>query len=210
MKKRIAVMLLITLSACQGNKEVKLPDATLTVVADVQNHSPVYIFFAKQEKDTLAEVNRNNTISNTNWIFNIDKRLPLRLVIPEIVKLQTKKETSIHKSEETENYFAYANTVKKTMAFLPFTKVNYIQSKPKQGIAISFAKDNTLWINDASVSQDQLMEYLTKMPKEKQYEYVFCFEKEMNFNQYFNDELFINSLKKKFPTTHFNKNEFVY
>jgi hypothetical protein len=52
--------------------------------------SPIYIFL-EQRKDTLAEVNRKNSIISTNWILNVDKRLPLRLVIPEIMKLQQKK-----------------------------------------------------------------------------------------------------------------------
>ncbi len=48
-------------------------------------------FDLKNEKDTLVEVNKKNSISSTNWVFNIDKRLPLKLVIPEVMKLQEKK-----------------------------------------------------------------------------------------------------------------------
>jgi hypothetical protein len=45
---------------------------------------PIYIFLEQKKKDTLAEVNRKNSIISTNWILNVDKRLPLRLVIPKL------------------------------------------------------------------------------------------------------------------------------
>jgi hypothetical protein len=68
--------------------------------------SPIYIFL-EQRKDTLAEVNRKNSIISTNWILNVDKRLPLRLVIPEIMKLQQKKreEKKAHKMKSRELLF---------------------------------------------------------------------------------------------------------
>jgi hypothetical protein len=75
--------------------------------------SPIYIFL-EQRKDTLAEVNRKNSIISTNWILNVDKRLPLRLVIPEIMKLQQKKREEAHKNENAENYYSYADTIGKT------------------------------------------------------------------------------------------------
>jgi hypothetical protein len=62
---------------------------------NVDDLSNLY-FFRTKGKDTLAEVNRKNSIISTNWILNVDKRLPLRLVIPEIMKLQQKKREEKH------------------------------------------------------------------------------------------------------------------
>ena len=74
-----------------GNKEyILLPKSNLTIVSDVKDHSPIYIFFRNKGKDTLAEVNRKNSVITTIWILNINRRLPLRLVIPEVMKLQKK------------------------------------------------------------------------------------------------------------------------
>ena len=110
-----------------GNKEaVLLPKSNVTVVSDVQDHSPIYIFFRTKDKDTLAEVNRKNSIITTNWILNIDKRLPLRIVIPEVMKLQEKKrKEKAHKNEKAKNYYSYADSIGKNMAFIPFTNVYY-------------------------------------------------------------------------------------
>ena len=88
MKKYLALIITVALFSCEGNKDILLPKADKTIVSDVQEHSPIYIFFKVEGKDTIADVNRKNSIVSTNWIFNIDKRLPLRLVIPELIKLQ--------------------------------------------------------------------------------------------------------------------------
>ena len=151
MKKYLGFIIALVLFSCEGNKEIELPKADITIVADVQEHSPIYIFFKVEGKDTIADVNRKNSIVSTNWIFNIDKRLPLRLVIPELIKLQAKKEGSVHKNEAAENFFSYANDVKKTMAFLPFTKVKYVIGKPKTGVIVYFAKNNKVLFENINV-----------------------------------------------------------
>jgi hypothetical protein len=74
------------------NKEyILFPKSVTTFIRNIDDHWAIYIFFRAKEKDTLAKVNRANSISTTNWIFIIDKLLPLRTVIPEVIKLQDKK-----------------------------------------------------------------------------------------------------------------------
>ncbi len=90
--KYFSLIALSFLFSCGNKEDVLLPKSDTTVVNDVQDHSPIYLFFREQNNDTLVEVNRNNSIITTNWIFNIDKRLPLKMVIPEVIKLQEKNE----------------------------------------------------------------------------------------------------------------------
>ena len=76
-----------------GNKEyILLPKSNLTIVSDVKDHSPIYIFFRSREKENLLEVKKKNSIILTNRILNIDRRLPLRLVIPEVMNYKKKNE----------------------------------------------------------------------------------------------------------------------
>jgi hypothetical protein len=56
------------------------------------DHSPIYIFF----REKPSTVNRKNNYFDSNWILNIDKRLPLRLVIPGII-IAAKREEKAHK-----------------------------------------------------------------------------------------------------------------
>lgn len=170
--------------SCSEKKEVKLAEASTTVVKEMEDYSSVYIFFETKGKDTIANVNRNNSISSTNWIFHIDKRLPLRLVFPEIIKLQTKKETSLHKSEDSKNFFSYSNIAKKELAFLPFTEVKYHLEKPKLGEIIYFDTNNVVWVNDEKMNSSDLEKYLQNLPENKSRKFTICFSKKLHFEDY--------------------------
>lgn len=198
MKYYLGLLLVFGMLSCEGNKEIQLPKANKTIVADVQEHSPIYIFFKVEGKDTIAEVNRKNSISSTNWIFNIDKRLPLHLVIPELIKLQAKKDGSMHKNEASKNYFSYANEVKKTMAFMPFTMVKFLMEKPKTGAVVYFKKNNKVMVDDLAVQKDSLEKYLDKLPLAKYQDINFCFDKNSTFDSYIKNQMIIRSMEIEF------------
>src|SRR6478752_10530499 len=138
-----SLAILLVLISCGKKENVLLPKSNVTIVKDLQDISPVYLFFRTKGEDTLVEVNRKNTISTTNWVFNIDKRLPLRVVIPEIIKLQDKKKKGMHDNPSAENYYSYADSVGKNLAFIPFTKVNYKKEVPK--LPVIFCAKNGQW-----------------------------------------------------------------
>ncbi len=193
MKKIVFFGFFIGLFSCQ-NKEVLLPQSNETIVTDVKDHSPIYFFFKTEEKDTLVDVNRKNAISSTNWLFNIDKRLPLRKVILEVKKLQSKKESSLHKSETAENYFTYTDTVKKTMAFLSFTKVIYKLEQPDFNVAYCYLDRNDLvHFKDQIFSKNALQDFLNKeiIPTSR---IVFAYDKGMSFGKYIQCQFFVNQL----------------
>ena len=176
----------------------------------MQEHSPIYIFFKIEGKDTIADVNRKNSIVSTNWIFNIDKRLPLRLVILELIKLQEKKEKSMHKNEAAENFFSYANDVKKTMAFLPFTKVKYTLAKPKTGVIVYFAKNNIVLVDGVEVKKAELANYLGNISKDNSENINFCLDKNCNYDTYIKNEIIIWDLKLASSSLNSFLTRFVY
>ena len=209
--KYFTLIVLFTLFSCGNKEDILLPKANTSIVKNVDDLSPIYIFFRTKGKDTLAEVNRKNSIISTNWILNVDKRLPLRLAIPEIMKLQQKKrEEKAHKNEKAENYYSYADTIGKNLAFIPFTNVYYKIEKPKSGVAVFFTKNNEILVDDIVVKQEELQTYLNKLPSSTSNQYVFCFDKNLNFGSYIQNKIFINSLK--LPSSEFNikQEEFVF
>ena len=152
--KYLSLILILVFISCENKKDILLPKSNSSIVKDIQDHSPIYIFFETKGKDTIAEVNRKNSIISTNWILNIDKRLPLRLVIPEVMKLQQKKrEEKAHKNEAALNYYSYADSIGKNMAFIPFTEVYYKMGKPKSGTVVFFNKNNEIWVNDLAIKR---------------------------------------------------------
>jgi biopolymer transport protein ExbD len=198
MKKIIVALFLISLFSC-GKKEIQLPQLNETIVVDVKDHSPIYMFFETNGKDTLIDVNRSNSISSTNWLFNIDKRLPLKLVIPEIQKLQVKKAKSSHKKEGSENYFTYMDSKKKTLAFLPFTNVTYTLKNYNNGISVFFTKRNKIFVNNILVHKKDLESYLNNLNNTYQ-EIAFGFDKNLSFQDYIIAKNVANDLEIKFIT----------
>lgn len=209
--KYFSLILLFTFFSCGNQEDILLPKSNRTIVSDIVDHSPIYIFFRTKEKDTLAEVNRKNSIISTNWILNIDKRLPLKLVIPEVMKLQEKKRSEVaHKNEKAENYYSYADSIGKNMAFLPFTKVNYKMEKPKSGVIVFFDKNNTVSIDNTELKIGEVQNYMDSMPEAKSNVYQFCFAKELSYGNYIQNKIFIESLRFPFPELNLTKEEFVF
>ena len=189
----LLALLCVGLFSCEGKKEIQLPKATFSVLSEVQDHSPIYFFFAKKGKDTVVEVNRKNSISSTNWIFSIDKRLPLRLVIPQIQILQAKKASSAHKSETAQNYFAYANDSLKALAFTPFTNTTYqLVNKAKLPI------NQLLWVTKSGELQWQgnLVTYkqLALESQSKPNQIQLAFDGSMSFETYLTSKINLDRL----------------
>jgi hypothetical protein len=211
MKKTVMILLLVSLYSC-GKKEVQLPQLDEIVVTEVKDHSPIYMFFKTEGKDTLIDVNRSNSISSTNWLFNIDKRLPLKLVIPEIQKLQAKKAKSSHKKEGSENYFTYMDKKKKTLAFLPFDEVQYVFDKATLGLnTLYFKVDGTIHFNNQELSEQDLEQYINNLRIEGESEIFIGYDKDLIFENYLKNRLKCKRIViTKLGLTINNTKEFVY
>ncbi|WP_225876837.1 hypothetical protein [Flavobacterium muglaense] len=208
--KYISLIVVFLLFSCGNKEEILLPKSSHTIVGDVQDHSSIYIFFRTKDKDTVAEVNRKNSIISTNWILNIDKRLPLRLVMPEVIKLQTKKREEVaHKNELAENYYAYADTIGKNMAFIPFTNVYYKIEKPeKSGFIFYFKKGtNTVLVNNKTIKRTEILSYINSIDFAVMPEIILAFDQNMPFGEYLQAKIEtreIDSFTKEAPK------EFIY
>ncbi|PVX47276.1 hypothetical protein C8C85_3208 [Flavobacterium sp. 103] len=196
MKYLFGIVLLLSIS-CGNKEDILLPKADRTIVKEVVDLSSIYIFFRVRGKDTLAEVNRKNSIITTNWILNIDKRLPLRLVIPEVIKLQQRKrEEKEHRNELAQNYYSYADSIGKNLAFIPFTNVYYMTEKPKNGTVVFFTKDGVIMVNNELVSKNDFQKVISNSNgKLKKIRY--CFDKNCNYGSYIQNKVLIHSVELK-------------
>ncbi|MGL2994534.1 hypothetical protein [Flavobacterium sp. TSSA_36] len=209
LKIYLGAMVAIFLISCEEKKEIQLPKANASMVTAVGEHSLVYIFFKQNKNDTIAVLNRTNTISSTNWIFAVDKRLSLRLVMPEIIKMQAKKEGSMHKSEISENYFSYADTVHKSLAFLPFTKSKFELARPKQNAVVFMDKDNSIAIDGLDVKRENfdllLKNFLEKNPQR----IIFGFSRYCSFGQFIQNLLFLQN-SEVFKDSNYKTSDTIY
>ena len=196
MKYLVGIVLLICAS-CGNKEDILLPKTDRSIVKEVVDLSPIYIFFRIKGKDTLAEVNRKNSIITTNWVLNIDKRLPLRLVIPEVMKLQQRKrEEKEHRNELALNYYSYADSIGENLAFIPFTDVYYKMEKPKKGLVVFFSKEGKITVNNVLVSKKDLQTFITNSNADSK-EIIYCFDKNSSYGSYIQNKVFLHSLEIK-------------
>ncbi len=120
------ILFFVIISSCT-KKDVQLPKLGEKGLTGIFNTSKVWIFYKIENNDTIAVMNKNNKVMNTDLIFNIDKRLSLKKVIPKIHKIQEKlNEKSLHKIEGMKNYYSYADTASKIFSLIDFTKTTYL------------------------------------------------------------------------------------
>ncbi|RED26682.1 hypothetical protein BD847_0604 [Flavobacterium cutihirudinis] len=185
--KYFTLIIVFLLFSCGKKEDVLLPKSNITIVKDVQDLSPIYIFFKVDGKDTIADLNRKSAIISTNWIFNIDKRLPLKLVVPQVIKMQEKKRAdSAHKNENAQDYYSYADSIGKNLAFLPFTKVYYKMEKPaKVNFVVYFRKGKKqVFMGNKEIKIAEILKYFYSIKFEKVPDLVFVFDKNMSYEEY--------------------------
>ncbi len=147
MKKLILILLTLLMLGC-AKKEVKIPTLAEKGIQEIQNHSQVWLFFEIKNNDTIAVVNRKNTISTTHWIYNIDKRLPLKAIMPSIIMLQDKHANSMHSEKGMLDYFSYSDTISKRLSFLEFDGVTF---KIDGYLSNKFIENNIDYLNYHSI-----------------------------------------------------------
>ena len=115
----------LVLSGCK-KKEVQLPLIDIPGISEIQNHSSIWVFLEKENGNSSARLNKNNKILNTHWIFNIDRSLKMRDVVPILIEMQeNRNKDSMHKKEGMLNYFSYADTYSKKISLTPFEATSY-------------------------------------------------------------------------------------
>lgn len=194
----ILVFIFAFVMSCGSDKIIELPEIKYSNITEITDISPAYIFYDETQPDSL-ELNRKNLISTTNWVVNIDKRLTLGQVIPQIQFLQNKKNNSSHKNEAAKNYFTCNNTSIKNLGFIEFTGVNYHLEKKKQEeemmnlenqIKIFAPKLNTLQIKTSLDSSlvvttiDKLFNELNTLSAKKPFELTLNLSAELTFQDY--------------------------
>ena len=207
-KRLLVCVLFATLFLSCKKEDVLLPQTNVAVMTTIEDHSPIYLFFDEKDQDTLVEVNAKNSISTTNWIFNIDKRLPLDLIIPEIKALQSQKKRSSHTNEEAINVFSYSDSVTKTLAFLPFTDVQYKFDKDFSkfyikehadlyidyfNLTVNFNKANQITVDGNEIEREEFVAYIKDfadfMSNGKTTIIHLNFDKHLTYNEYIQNKV---------------------
>ncbi|MDX1774349.1 hypothetical protein [Oceanihabitans sediminis] len=227
MKYLFYIFLFIFITTCGGDKVILLPEVNHSEVTEVLDISPAYIFYDETKPDSL-ELNRKNLISTTNWLVNVDKRLTLEQVIPQITYLQNKKKDSNHKKEGVKNYYTCSDTSIKNLGFLEFTDVNYITDvdayennspieKDMKHITISFFDEqisiqellNAKEIRNTTLKNSFLEEELNKIQQDNAKTKIdLMFHSELTFQDYISAKSKVSRIKSE--AIAINNDEFIF
>ncbi|OBX21314.1 hypothetical protein LX77_02999 [Gelidibacter algens] len=225
--KYLAFLLLLLTFSCNHEKTVLLPEIVNADITEVLDVSPAYLFYDETKKDSI-EMNRKNLIGTTNWLVNVDKRLTLGQVIPQIIFLQNKKRNAeVHKNENAKNYYTCNDTSIKSLGFIEFTDIIYKTGYVFPNVAPDYEnpRENRIIVDFRNVqdiklvtlSKDSILKKSTlknlkqdldNLPNDGVYEFILNINSKLTFQDYitFKSKLSqINSSKMSV-----NENEFIY
>jgi biopolymer transport protein ExbD len=226
MKPFFYCFLLILLCACGKDKTVKLPEINHSKVSKINDVSPAYLFYDITQPDSV-DLNRNNLISTTNWLINVDKRLTLGQAIPKIMFLQDKKRSAtMHKNENAKNYYTCNDLSKHTLGFIDFTDVIYhleaykmqnfnlnptqlvtINVQSIDSIIVSFTMDGAT-LSHTSNYNKLLTHLKTNVTKDSNATIVLEFSKKLSFQDYISLKHLLSKMDLKNVTI--ARDEFVF
>ncbi|QCX39407.1 hypothetical protein FF125_13520 [Aureibaculum algae] len=194
--KYLFIFTLITVVGCT-KKTIKIPVLNVAGIQDtIYDNSQIWIFAEEKDGDTIATLNRKNSIATTSWIYNIDKNLPMSLVVPYLQKLTEKREKpALHEKDEDDfNYFSYVDSDANLLSMVKFDVIYFDTNKSID--KNSFLKDTLnkhvvidynqkgLAINDSVISIDNLNNYFVKRSPEKKTTVHLTFDKDLKYEDY--------------------------
>ncbi len=200
----ILLIAFVLVTGCQ-KKAVQLALIDIPGLSEIQNHSSIWIFMEAENGDTIARMNKNNKILNTHWIFNIDRRLRMKEVVPLLIKMQeNRNKDSMHKKEGMNNYFSYADTSSENISLALFTQITFklnsdatttVNSHVGDSCSIIVEiKDKLVKINDQIITLDELQTVLKEEKKNKiveEFKVILAYDDQTLFQDYLHTKVYL-------------------
>jgi hypothetical protein len=150
--------ILLLLSTGCSKKEVLLPQIPVSGITELYDYSQVWAFYDESNEQNQAKINKNNTISTTHWIINIDRRLSMHEVTTVIGMVNAKRaKKSMHSAEGKHNYISYANTQDKNISLFEIDSLQIlVLDKPSYNqLTEELSQENVLTFNQDSFILNQ-------------------------------------------------------
>lgn len=204
---RVLTIIVFIILSCQ-QKSVQLPTLDVTGIQDtIYNNSKIWIFYDLQGNDTIVELNKNNSVANTHWIYNIDKRLSLKQVIPLIQQLQAKKEKpSMHDNGKiSHSYYSYVDTVSNKLSMILFDSIKYISdnnietdySLTSTGFKhlLIDIKSNDIYVNNVPIKKKEIRDNITEQLDKNILKIDLRFEGNISYQDYLSIKALLQNIK---------------
>jgi biopolymer transport protein ExbD len=215
MKKRsIYLILFLILTQSCNTKNVKLPLNNNKGIQDtIYENSKIWIFYSIKGKDTIAVLNRKNSIANTHTIFNIDKRLTLKQIKDKVNKVQLKKEKpSMHSNGKyMHSYLSYVDTNSNLLSMVLFDSVKFkplTEMKRNTNALLVKQTPNTLFLNNTEITFVELNKRLIKYKDSSKQKVNLLLDGNLSYDKYVNLKGVLQQIK--IDSLSFNVNEFIF
>lgn len=190
MRKLLFVLPFLFLFLSCDKKEMKLARAAYTVEESVEDHSAIYIEFA--EDGIHPQLNDNNRIGGTNFIFHIERELNAKEVLELVAEVKSKKydKTNMH-TDDKDVFYSYADTVNKHLSFFPFKAIAYVFERPSSTANLVYVNaSNDLFFEGKAIDRTKLAEAIQGRDSLQ-----LGFSKELNFEKYLQMRVLLEELK---------------
>ncbi len=218
MKFLFPLFLSIFFISCQ-KKDIKVPVNDNPGIHEIWNNSHVYILMKIKNGDTIPDVKLGQTISTTDWLVAIDRRLKMKKLIPAINKvLKARHKKSIHKTGKEKAYLTYLDTIANKISFIRFDSIqimpsiftsrSYYKKYYKQDSL--FNKTHILIYPDKIIINDSLkfkepidkkqfkkkfINYFQNINSNKEKKIYLNFNEDIDYNRFLNYYTFFKNLK---------------
>ncbi len=110
--------------SCGKKTDVKVPLNDNPGIHEIWDNSPVYILLKVEGNDTIADLKLGQTISSTDWLVAVDRRLKMKDLVKPLQKILKKRhKKSIHSDGTKKAYFTYMDTLQKKVSFVDFDSI---------------------------------------------------------------------------------------
>jgi hypothetical protein len=218
-KHLLYFLFFINLLVSCDKKNVKLPLIEIDGIKEIQNHSSIWIFYKLSEEGIEADLNKNNKLLNTHWIYNIDRRLTMDKIAPILEEMQeNRKKKSMHKIEGMLNYFSYANVVSQNISLVQFDPISFayqdkiieiisMESPEESFIRLEITNDD-LHIDQNRIDPDRLQYRLNSILSKDTLsspKIILQYPGNLTYQNYLSVKALLSELKLKM-----DKNEYIY
>lgn len=154
-KKLIFLLIILTLLISCNKKSLELPLISIEGVSNITNHSEIWVFYDVEKEKNKANINKNNIISTTNWIINIDKKLQMSEVVPALQMIKAKREKKTpHSAEGMSDYLSYANNKDKNISLFKIDSIQFLSldKMSSDDLAQHYQADNNIIFREKNIS----------------------------------------------------------
>lgn len=137
--KILPILSTLFLASCAKN-EMKISRADKSIVTELIEQSPIYI---TKTNEGNFDINENNRIGNTDWVFSIESSLPISKLVPDVQRLINKKYADGMHPDSKKVYFLYMDSIKNQIAYLPINQLEFLSEKSERQKVLSFDKNIT-------------------------------------------------------------------